>query len=138
MLYDGEGIKEDRMEAAKLYSLAAMQGHLEAQIQLAHMHQVGVGVKKDYSIAFDLFRKASTQGSAIAQLRLGRMYSSGEGIAKNNVLAYMWLNLSAYNGQRNAKRYRDEVLEKLNSVEIDKAQEAASLCLESDYKICHL
>ncbi|MER9429859.1 tetratricopeptide repeat protein [Mesorhizobium sp. M0408] len=52
----------DYAEAAKLYRLAADQGHAQAQYNLGHMAGNGQGVPQNYAEAMKWFRLAADQG----------------------------------------------------------------------------
>src|SRR5262245_27894022 len=55
--------------------------------------------KRDYAIAVRLIRLLAEQGNANAQYKLGVSYDNGLGVPQDEVSAYMWLNLSASQGQ---------------------------------------
>ena len=61
-------------EAFKFCSVAAEQGHAEAQFNLGVMYDIGQGVKQDYFKAVEWYQKAAEQGLAYAQYNLGVMY----------------------------------------------------------------
>jgi TPR repeat protein len=54
-------------------------------------------------------QKAADQGNADAQYNLGRMYGIGEGIPQDLVVAHMWINLSAVDGDPTAAKLREAV-----------------------------
>ena len=54
-----------------------------------------------------LYRLAAEQGDATAQTNLGVMYAKGQGVLQDNVLAHMWYNLGAANGNENGAKGRD-------------------------------
>src|SRR5437867_587794 len=57
MCYDiGNGVKKDRVEAAKWYRKAADQGHVAAQHALGLLYGVGDGVAKDSAEALRWYR----------------------------------------------------------------------------------
>ena len=66
----------------------------------------------DYETALKEFLPLAEQGLALAQFNLGFMYGQGEGVPKDYVLAHMWANLAAAQGNENAIKSRD-ILEKL-------------------------
>lgn len=76
---------QDYEKAAYWLSLAAEQGNMEAQFNLANMYLNGQGVNEDLYIALKLFRKAHAQGHPNAQDFIDRfLYSSTymKGMAK--------------------------------------------------------
>ena len=75
--------KYNYSEAFKFCSVAAEQGHAEAQFNLGVMYDNGQGVKQDYFKAFEWFQKAAEQGNALAQFNLGVMYDRGQGVMQD-------------------------------------------------------
>ena len=71
---DGESVVKDLTAAARLYRLAADQGHADGQYSLGKMYFHGEGVVTDRAKAARLYRLAANQGNAAAQLSLGAMY----------------------------------------------------------------
>ena len=62
MLHDGDGIKENKIEAEKWFRKAAEQGNAEAQYKLARMLYYGSGIPANETEAALWFRKATEQG----------------------------------------------------------------------------
>src|SRR5258706_13243818 len=58
---------------------AARTGDVDAQINLAYLHYVGLGVPQDDALASEWLRKAADQGDARAEGMLGSMYEQGRG-----------------------------------------------------------
>ena len=114
----------------------AAQGDAEAQFNLGAYHGNGVGPVQDYKEAVKWYRLAAAQGFALAQSMLGTLYEVGRGVPQNYVRAHIWYNLSASNGDYNALKHRDRVVTKLNSSQIQQAQEMASKCQASYLKKC--
>jgi TPR repeat protein len=75
------------------------------------------------------FRLAADQGDAVAQYFLGYMYADGRGVPKNYVNAYIWLNLSAAQGDRVggdvAVKLRDLVEQRMTPVQLTEAKKFA-------------
>ena len=86
----GQGVPQDRDEAAKWYRKAAEQGNAEAQLQLGGLHQYGLGVPQDYAEAVNWYRKAAEQGHAEAQYNLGNAYYCGHGVPQDYAEAVRW------------------------------------------------
>ncbi|HEX22065.1 MAG TPA: sel1 repeat family protein, partial [Chromatiales bacterium] len=59
-------VKQDYVEAAKLWRLAAEQGHVEAQMNLGLMYGKGQGVEQDDVRAYAWLTVATTQGNEVA------------------------------------------------------------------------
>jgi hypothetical protein len=64
---------QDHAEAARLYRLAAEQGHAEARVNLGMMFEKGLGVVQDHAEAARLYRLAAEQGHPESELRLNLM-----------------------------------------------------------------
>jgi TPR repeat protein len=71
------------------------------------------------------WRRAAEQGLAEAQTNLGNMYNNGEGVPQDSVLAHMWLNLAAAQGQEEAKTNRDIVAKRMTPAQLAEAQRLA-------------
>jgi hypothetical protein len=69
------GIARDYAEAARLYRLAAEQGHASAQISLGSMFEHGQVVAQDRAEAIRWYRLAAEQGDDQAQRRLDALES---------------------------------------------------------------
>ena len=72
--------------------------------------------------AVDLYRRAADGGLAAAQRNLGALYEDGEGVPRDYLLAYMWYNLAAAQGNVIAGRDRDDLEERLTREQIVEAQ----------------
>jgi hypothetical protein len=64
------------------------------------------------------------------------MYAIGAGVPANNVLAHMWWNISAANGEDSVRSLRDALAEHMTLEDISEAQKRARVCMESDYQEC--
>ena len=53
------------------------------------------------------------------------MYRIGQGVQQDHVLAHMWWNLSASNGDKGAIKSRNIIETKMTPSQIEKAQEMA-------------
>ena len=82
------------------------------------------------------FRLAAKQGYAYAQNNLARMYYLGTGVPKDYVFAYMWANIAASSGDKNAVNGRDIVAKKMTPADISTAQKLARECVRKKYKGC--
>jgi TPR repeat protein len=132
MYYQGAGVPQDYVEAAKWYQKAADHGDSDAQTKLGNMYENGQGVPQDYAEAVKWYRKAADQGDPYAQISLGSMFFYGNGVPQDYVLAHMWMNLgvsripSADTKKREqAIRMRDAVAGLLTHAQITEAQRLA-------------
>ena len=86
----------------------------------------------DYAEAFDIFRVLAEKGDHIpaAQFKLGLLYSNGRGgVLQNYVQAHKWFNLSAAQGDmdaRMAELLRDRLAKKMTPAQIAEAQRLAA------------
>ncbi len=64
------------------------------------------------------------------------MYSNGEGVIQDYVRAHMWFNLSASQGNKNAKKNREKVTKKMTPAQIAEAQKMARDCEKKNYMNC--
>ena len=122
MYRNGQGVTQDYAEALRWYRKAAGQGNTKAQHNLGTMYNKGHGVRKDYVAAMKWYRKAADQGHASARGNLGVMYSKGQGVPRDYVQAHMWFNLAVASGNKNVRKYRDRIAEKMTREQIDEAQ----------------
>lgn len=79
----GRGCSQDLQKAAMIYHLAAGQGNLEAQLNLALLYSDGKGVQKDLSMSIHLLLEAAAQGYGRAINNLGWAYLHGLGVEKD-------------------------------------------------------
>jgi hypothetical protein len=109
------------------------RGNSSAQFNLAKKYREGNGVIENDAKALDLLEKSAQQGNGDAQASLASMYHSGEGVAKNNIKAYIWASMAKRNS-KNTPMY--SIKSELSLRQLNKAQELASECYESDYRDC--
>ncbi|MBL4829782.1 MAG: sel1 repeat family protein [Aliivibrio sp.] len=86
---------------------AALNGSVEAQINLGKQYSEGKGITIDFKKATYWFELAAESGNAIAQYYAGEV-SSGNS-EKGNSVAYIWFWLACKNGVENAIHRRDEM-----------------------------
>ena len=89
-----------------------------------------------YAQTYESTLRAAEQGDAQAQLRLGIMYDTGEGVPESDINAYVWMSLSAAQGDEDAKRFKNLVAIEMTREQISEAQSLVQKCLENDYKGC--
>ena len=90
----------------------------------------------DYATAFAEFFPLAEAGNADAQTVLGYMYANGHGTLKDRLRGYMWLNLAAAQGHKDASEGRDMVAKLMTPEQIAEAQEMVKKCLVQNYKSC--
>jgi TPR repeat protein len=124
MYYAGQGVAQDYAEAARLYGLAAEQGHAASQFDLGTMFENGEGVAQNDAEAVRLYGLAAAQGHANAQNSLGYMYYAGEGVAQNDAEAVRLYGLAAAQGHANAQFNLGFMFDKGRGVAQDYAEAA--------------
>ena len=75
MFADGEGVKRDDKEAARLLMSAVSKGHLESHCRLAGMFESGKGVVQSMEAAAMLYGQAAEKNNAAAFCNLARMHT---------------------------------------------------------------
>jgi TPR repeat protein len=127
-------------KAARLFRPLAEAGNPAAQFHLGLMHERGWGVQKDYAAALKWFRKATAQGYAGPQSNLGLLYERGRGVRRDFMRAHMWYDLAAAmlsgDDATTAKQHRDQIASRMTPAEVEKAQEMARRCKQSQFKEC--
>ena len=88
----------DYQTARKEFTLAAMDGHIEAQYYLGEIYEGGIGVPIAYEQAVEWFTQAARQEHAGAQARLAELYLKGWGVKQDVNTAFSWYLRSAENG----------------------------------------
>jgi len=134
--YFGQGVVQNDKTAVKWWTKAAEQGNADSQYNLGAMYSRGTGVPENDKKAVSWYNLAAEQGHAMAQTNLGIMFDNGEGVLTDYKVAYMWFNLGAYNGNKLGSKYKEAIVKKMTSAQIDKAQEMSSRCLQNEYKDC--
>eukprot|EP00729_Bicosta_minor_P032753 gene32753-biopygen11635 len=102
MYRNGEGVKQDHVEAAKWFRKSAEAGHADAQLNLGLMYHDGEGVEQDHVEAAMWFRRSAEAGFAHAQFNLGVMYGQGEGVEQDFSKALKWVQLAGTQGFKDA------------------------------------
>ena len=97
MLDTGEGVPQDRTEAAAWFRKAAEQGIVRAQWRLGNMYAAGEGVPQDKAEAAAWLRKAAEWNNR-AQWQLGVMYAAGDGVPQDTKTALDWLRSAVEHG----------------------------------------
>jgi TPR repeat protein len=127
--YDhGRDVPKDKTEAVRWYRLAARQGDTFAQNALGDYYWEGTGVPKDDTEAVRWWRLAADKGFAPAQHSLGKILSGGgQGVRSDKIQAYMWLALSAAQGDEEAGRQGDILSKQLKPAEMTNAKQMVKL-----------
>ncbi len=79
----------------------------------------------DYATALREFLPDAEQGDIGAQFYLGLTYRLGQGVPKDYVLANMWLNLAAAQGDRDSAELRDRIAKLMTPEQTAEAERLA-------------
>jgi TPR repeat protein len=101
--YNGDGVEEDSAQAFRLYTAAAAQGFVEAQLNLGDCFYYGEGVEQDFPEAARYYRKAAEAGWARGQDNLGDCYFEGAGVEQDYPQAIGWYRKAAEQGLPSAQ-----------------------------------
>jgi TPR repeat protein len=119
----GAGEPEDLVESVQWLEKAAVQGHAQAQFELALAYKLGRGTLQDYSAAARWFDTAARQQHVAAQYHMGRLHRIGEGVELDLMRAYAWFNRAASQGHGAARGARDEIAASLKPEQVVQAQQ---------------
>jgi TPR repeat protein len=95
---NGTGVDQDYTEAARLFRLAADQGHANSLMKLALCYIRGTGVDQNHPEAVRLYRLAADQGYASAQTFLATSYATGMGVDQDYAEAVRVYRLAVNQG----------------------------------------
>jgi hypothetical protein len=115
----------DDKAAVEWFTKAAAQGHMDAKYQLAILYSEGRGVLQDHAESAKLITELVQKGHVDSQAQLGNMYRRGVGFELSKQNAYLWYNLAASNGNREASAMRDTIASQLSTTELSEAQRQA-------------
>lgn len=92
----------DLTKAFHYFQMAAEQGHVDAQNQLAKCYSNGQGIEKDLTKAFEWYKKSAEHGQLDSIAKLGgRCYLYGNGTKTDLLLAATWLQKAINMGMKN-------------------------------------
>lgn len=107
LYYYGQGVPQDRAQAAVWYRMAAEQGLVEAQFSLGFQYNFQDGLPRDYALAAFWYRKAAEQGHARAQRQLGALYAFGQVVPPDDEQAEIWYRKATEQGDADAPLFVD-------------------------------
>jgi len=90
----------------------------------------------DFATALREWKPLAEQGVASAQFNLGFMYGEGQGVLQDHMIAHMWENLAAAQGNKPAAKNREITAKKMTPADLSIAQRLARECLARNYKNC--
>lgn len=126
MYETGNGVAPDIQQAAKLMRPAAEAGNSAAQFAFARMLHDGAGVPQDFAESQRWLILSAEHNYAPAQTALARLYTTGtpgpDGINVDYATAYLWANLAAAQGDKDAAGLRDRLAPALKPEQLAEAQ----------------
>ena len=90
--------------------------------------------KGHYEVALNIFTRLARWWDIDAQYMLGYMCKEALGVPRDYLFSYMWYNLAASRGHKNAKKEMDKLEEKMTKTNIIKAQEYTQKWLKNNPK----
>ena len=81
--------------------------------------------RSDFTVALHEFRLLAEQGNVEAQGVLGFMYANGEGLPQDDVQAYIWFNIAAAQGNKDAEAGKGIAAESMTREGLAHAQKLA-------------
>jgi len=117
LFLSGDGVEKNMADAAKWYSAAAEQNHIDAAVTLASLHLQGLAPGAAATEGFNLFKQAAEAGDEVAQSVVGELYWRGQGTARDFQKALKWLTDS--DDQPNSQFYLGLMHERGEGVERD-------------------
>lgn len=94
---EGTNVARDMDKANRYFSMAEMQGNVDALTRKAGMYDRGDGVKQNSPMAFSLYEMAAKGGGAWAQVRVADMLFDGNGVERNLKQSKTWYLLALDN-----------------------------------------
>jgi hypothetical protein len=126
MYFNGQGVDQDDMEAARWYKMAAEQGLANAQYNLGVMYAAAQGVDKDDKEAVRWYRAAAEQGHSDAGFNLAVMYATGHGVDMDYVQSYKWFSIAAAEGDQDSVKGIDRLTGRMTAEELAQAKSLAA------------
>ena len=119
---NGDGVKPDKVEAARWLRRAADQGLAEAQFESGHVLRQRGWVPRNAAEAADWYRKAAEQALPEAESELGNCYLEGNGVPKDIPEGIKWTRRAANAGIRAGPKHPRPVLHQGQGVPKDYVQ----------------
>jgi len=115
----------------------ALSGDATSQSLLGDIYFYGNEAPKNYKESFKWHTLAAKQGLKASQSSLGFAYYNGWGVEKDMVMAYAWWSLGSIGQNQPIDKENLQNLERsLTANEIERAQEIAKRCLDTNFQSC--
>jgi len=110
------------VEAIHWLEAAADQNFPPALYALGMAHLGGITAPLDMGVWLALLQQSADQSYPPALRQLGQMYGYGKGVAKDAARGYMYLDLAAQEGDKNAAFERDILGNKIDPLQVQQAK----------------
>jgi len=126
----GEGVTRDPKKSAYLYRLSADQGDARAQLQMGRLNAEGLGLPENIEKAIYWYERAARRVAVakvanVARYRLGKILATARQRENALIDAYMWFDLAAKKGHKEADVERLKIEKRLSLSQIVKAKKQA-------------
>jgi uncharacterized protein len=123
MYVKGLGVLTSEVEAIKWFRFYLGQTTIKlGQTNIQEQHTIYGLAKRNVIAALKILADDARNGMATAQYYLGDLYRDGIGVSRNSVLAYVWYNLSALQGNDNSAEQLIVLENKMSKKQIKQAQ----------------
>lgn len=113
-------INKNIEESIYWFSLAAENGHLDAQKNLGKIYEEGREIPQNLDEAIKWYTLAAYQGDTNSQRKLGHCYIE---LNEDYIRAFAWFHKAAEQGSNLSKKNRDEISKKMTPEQIAEAKE---------------
>ncbi len=128
----GRGVSQDAGLAERLYIAAAEAGEKKAQARLGLLYYDGSGIlARDDRAALRWLRAAALQNDARSQAFLGIMHAEGRGMTADPVMAQVWLEIAAAQGDPLGRTVAPRNAENLSIAQVASAMAQAKAWREA-------
>ena len=110
---EGDGVKQDYVQAHKYFFESAQHGHQTSLFNLGVLYERGFGVQENLIVAFDYFLRSAESGEIDGQMKVARWYVNGKGVSRNLTQAKLWFTKAADQGNEDAKKILTEHADEL-------------------------
>jgi len=126
----GEGITRDPNKSAHLYRLSADQGDARAELRMGVLNEEGLGLPANLEKAIYWYERAArrvafAKVANVARYRLGKILATTRQKKNTLIDAYMWFDLAAKKGHKEADMERLKIEKRLSLAQIVKAKKQA-------------
>jgi len=129
--YGEQGLARDPEKALSWFLQAGKSGIPAACLYLGIKFENGSGALRNPGAAAQWYCCAARKGWAMAQFLLAELYRQGKGVAADHCRALAWYGLAAEQGYPGAQEAVQQLTEKMNDADREKAAAISSAIEES-------